>query len=130
MAEGESSLFDLELIKKRKLSEQEIGIVNAFSWGVQLATPEAAAEAALQLDYLCPPLEQRADAEDYLWMVWELMIDIAQSPDVKSEVHDGLMSILEDLVQGAKGDLNAWGVSASPIIQFSFTLVPTDIRHL
>lgn len=114
--ETENSLFDLELIKKRNLSEQDIEIVNAFSWGIQLATPEAAAEAAFQLDCLCPPLEQNEEAADYLWMVWDIMVDIAQSPDVKSEVHDGLVSIVQNLMQCAKGDLDIHLVSTSSIL--------------
>jgi hypothetical protein len=111
MAEIENSLFELELIKQRNLSEQETNILNAFASGIQPATPETANEAARQLDNCCPLLEQEKETNDYLWMVWEIMLDIARSPDVKSEVHDRLVSIVESLRQCANGDLNVWGVS-------------------
>jgi hypothetical protein len=48
-------------------------------------------------------------------MVWEIMLDIARSPDVTSEIHEGLVGILERLRQCAKGELNVWGVSINQI---------------
>ena len=109
----ESFLLDLELIRQNVLTEQETIILNVFARGIQPATVEAAAEAAHQLDVLCPPLEQECEAANvYLWNVWDIMITIARSPEVKSEVHVWLMSILDILRQCAKGNLDVYGVSA------------------
>ncbi len=114
MAGNETSLFQLELIRRRDLSAQETNILNALACGMQPATAEAAAEAARQLDSFFPPLEQVKEANDYLWAVWEVIIDIARSPDVMIQVHERLVSILENLRRCAKGDLNVWGVSIRP----------------
>jgi hypothetical protein len=105
MADNESSLFHLGLIRRRNLSEQETNILNAFAWGMQPATPETAAEAVRQLNDSCPPLAQEEEANNYLWQVWDIMMDIARSPDVTSEVHKRLVAILECLRQCAKGEL-------------------------
>jgi hypothetical protein len=52
MSENKSSLFHLELIRQRDLSEQEADIVSAFARGIYPATTETVLEAARQLDYL------------------------------------------------------------------------------
>lgn len=108
----EGSLLHLELIRQNTLTEQETIILNVFARGIQPATAEAAAEAAHQFDILCPPLEQEDEANDYLWMVWRIMITVARSPDVTNEVHIRLVSILDILRQFAKGNLDVHGVSA------------------
>lgn len=113
MAPNESNLFNLELVTKRDLSKQGTDILNAFSRGMQPATPETAAEAARRLDGLCPPLEQEQAAYDYLWMLWEIMLDVVRSPDATSEIHERFVAVLEDLRQCAKGTLDVWGVSAT-----------------
>jgi Protein of unknown function (DUF3632) len=48
-------------------------------------------------------------------MVWEIILDVATSPDVTSEIHEGLVGIPERLQQFAKGELNVWGVSIHQI---------------
>lgn len=113
MTGDENSLFNLKLIKRRDLGEQETKIINAFACGVQPATEESAAEAVRQLDSYCPPLEQYDEVGDYLWMVWEILMDIVQSPDVTGEVHDQLIVILGSLWQCAKGEVDVYGVSIS-----------------
>lgn len=111
MADNPSSLFHLELIRRRDTTEQEVNVLNLLARWMQPATPETAAGAAHQLDCSCPPLGQEQEANDYLWTVWEIIINIARSPDVASEVHEHLVNIMESLQQCAKGDLNVWGVS-------------------
>ncbi|RDL33086.1 uncharacterized protein BP5553_08525 [Venustampulla echinocandica] len=132
MAQNESSIFHLELIRQKNLSEQETNILYAFAYGMQPATPETAAGAAYQLDCLCPPLEQRHECNDYIWMVWSIMLNIARSPDVTSEVHMRLVSIVESLRQIAKGDLEfgihrrVWGdLPMLPICIDAFFSDPT-----
>ncbi|KAK3943111.1 hypothetical protein QBC46DRAFT_422266 [Diplogelasinospora grovesii] len=60
---------------------------------MQPATLETAAGAARQLDLACLacPLEHQQEAEDYLRMVWEVMVDVVRSPDVTSEIHERLI---------------------------------------
>ncbi|RFU28620.1 hypothetical protein B7463_g7724, partial [Scytalidium lignicola] len=108
MAENASSLFYLELIRQRDLSEQETNILNVFAHGMYPATLKTAEEAAYWLDCSCPPLEQgkETEVEGYFWMIWEIMLDITRSPDVSSEVHQRLIVVLRSLKQCAKGDLN------------------------
>ena len=110
MARNETSLFNFDLMRERELSEEETNVLHAFDSAVHPATPETAAEAALWLDYFCPPLDQEKDAHQYLWTVWDIMLSIAQSPDVTSQVHDCLLGVVENLRQCAKGELNVWGV--------------------
>ncbi|RFU25227.1 hypothetical protein B7463_g11119, partial [Scytalidium lignicola] len=78
---------------------------------MQAATPETVAEAAGELDDSCPPLEQKEETSDYLWLVWEIILDIARSSGVTNGIHKNLISILESLRQIAKGDLHVWGVT-------------------
>ncbi|OTA66132.1 hypothetical protein K449DRAFT_431607 [Hypoxylon sp. EC38] len=101
MAEHKNILFNLTLIKKRTLSPQKSDILNAFAC-------EDTENAAFQIDYYCPPLTEKEEAENYLWMVWDLLIDIISSPDVTSEIHEHFVSILQNLQQIGKGDLLVW----------------------
>ncbi|KAI1077797.1 hypothetical protein F5B20DRAFT_550415 [Whalleya microplaca] len=109
MADNESSLSHLVLLRRRQISEQGTNILNAFARGMQPATPETTAEAARQLDDCCPPLERKEEVHNYLWTVWEIMLDTARSPDVSDEIQERLVSILESLRLYAKGDLDVWG---------------------
>lgn len=127
MADSESSIFHLALVKQRTASEQEINILNAFACGMQPATPETAAEAARQLDDLCPPLEQAKETKDYLWMVWEILFDIAASHDVANEIHERLMNILQSLRLCAKGDVDVWGVSV-PLSSACTSVLANDLN--
>jgi hypothetical protein len=110
-ASNSTSLFQLELIRQRDPSELDTTILNAFTRGMEPATDEAAAEAASQLDESCPPLERVKEVRNYLRRVWDVMLDIARSPDVTSQIHKRLISILESLRQIAKGDLIVYSVS-------------------
>jgi hypothetical protein len=107
-----SSLFNLELIREGELSEGEWIILNIFAHGIQPAMPGVAAEAAQQFDILCPPLKHVHEANHYLWTLWKVMITIARSPDVTSEIHVRLVGILDILRQSAKGELDVHGVSS------------------
>ena len=66
------------------------------------ATPEAVTEVESQLDNFCPPLEQEKEAKKYLWMLWDIMLNIATSPDVTSEIQNDLVEILQSLRRIAK----------------------------
>ncbi|OTA92448.1 hypothetical protein M434DRAFT_324875 [Hypoxylon sp. CO27-5] len=101
MAEHKNPLFNLQLIRKRTLSPQKSDILNAFAC-------EDAENAASQIDYYCPPLTEKDEAENYLWMVWDLLIDIISSPDVTYEIQEHFISILQNLQQIGKGDLRVW----------------------
>ncbi|KAK3308016.1 uncharacterized protein B0T15DRAFT_94137 [Chaetomium strumarium] len=108
------SLAQLQLIKRRPLSEQESNVLNAFALAIPNLHAEpgasrasdAAIEAAHRLNSLCPSLDHKEDARDYLWRTWEIMLDIASSPEVEDNVHGRLLTILEELLQCAKGELD------------------------
>jgi hypothetical protein len=106
MAANANGLAQLELIQKRELSEQETNILQAFSLAMRPGVPDAAAEAARQLDALCPPLERDKEARDYIWSVWDIMFDIAASPDATDEVHFSLVAVLRELAQISRGHFN------------------------
>lgn len=110
MAGNESSLSQLELIRERDLSDGETNVLAAFDCAMHPARPETAAEVAQWLDYFCPPLEQEEEAQDYIWTIWETMLNVARSPDVTSEIHERLVSIVEHLRQCAKGEMDVYGV--------------------
>ena len=57
MTYNASGLEQLQLIKRRELSEQEIAILNAFALAMPPGALDAAVEAARWLDSLCPLLE-------------------------------------------------------------------------
>ncbi|EHL01948.1 hypothetical protein M7I_1896 [Glarea lozoyensis 74030] len=73
--------------------------------------PGVAAEAAHQFDILCPPLEQVHEANHYLYTLWNVMITIARSPDVTSDIHVQLVGILQILRQTSKGELDVYGMT-------------------
>ncbi|EPE34941.1 hypothetical protein GLAREA_10636 [Glarea lozoyensis ATCC 20868] len=107
----ESSLFDLELIKDMLKQPynlaQRLPMIRLFDQGVK--SEAAAVEAAQQLDAWCPPVDQTEEANDFLWNLWEVMLDIARSPEVTTEVHIGLIRILENLRPFARGMLSVYG---------------------
>ena len=104
---GATTLFDLELIKERKLSDQDRAILDALSGGPN-TTPW---DIAYQLDWLCPLLEEKKEAEYYFWRLWGIIADIARSPGVTDEIQEYLVLILRSLERQAKGDIIVWGVS-------------------
>ncbi|EPE27923.1 hypothetical protein GLAREA_04714 [Glarea lozoyensis ATCC 20868] len=105
----DSSLFDLESIRDGEYSEEEWTVLKIFAHGIQPAMPGVAAEAAHQFDILCPPLEQVHEANHYLYTLWNVMITIARSPDVTSDIHVQLVGILQILRQTSKGELDVYG---------------------
>jgi len=105
--QGPTSLFDLELIKERKLSDQDRAILDALSGGPN-TTPW---DIAYRLDWLCPLLEEKKEAEYYFWRLWGIIADIARSPGVTDEIQEYLVLILRSLERQAKGDIIVWGVS-------------------
>jgi hypothetical protein len=78
----------------------------------------------IQLNSLCPPLTQEEDAEAYIWVVWDMFLLIARSPDVACEVHVPLVNIIQLLENFAKGSVTIWGVKLSST-PFSRTLALT-----
>ena len=106
MADNEYShgLDKLELIRERDVSEEETTTINALALGT-------ADEAEQQLDILCPPLEEGNEAENYIWGMWGIIIDIARSPNVHEEIHERLVGILQHLKQYERGELKVYRVS-------------------
>jgi hypothetical protein len=108
MAENKPNLFNLEMVRQKKLSVNETTITATFSHGMRPTIPEAVTQVARQLGNFCPPLEQEKEAKKYLWMQWDIMLSIATSPDVTSEIQNDLVEILQSLRQIAKGKLAIW----------------------
>jgi hypothetical protein len=107
-----SGLFQLKSIQQRSFSEQETNILNLLGSVMYPATPETAMEAARQLDFFCPPLDPgNEEVEPYLWAIWEVMAEVAGSPEVTTEIHVWLVDIFQSLVLCAKGNVVVWGVS-------------------
>ncbi len=113
MADKENSLSQLERIRRRELSDQEREILNVFAHATRpgVLQADAAVEAARQLDALCSPLDQDKNAKDYIWAIWDIMLDVAGSPEVHDQVHHCLVSVLQELKLIAKGQLNRNRVS-------------------
>ncbi|KAK6065697.1 hypothetical protein SCUP234_12458 [Seiridium cupressi] len=101
MPELEGSIFQLESIRGKSLTPRKTDILNALAC-------ESANEAARRIDGHCPPLTETEDAADYLWDVWQVIVDIAMSPDATTEIYDHLVTILQGLTQVAKGELLVW----------------------
>jgi hypothetical protein len=120
----EGSIFELYAIKSRKLSDQQTKVLNVLASGIYPATSDTAAETVIQLNSLCPPLTQEEDAEAYIWVVWDMFLLIARSPDVACEVHVPLVNIIQLLENFAKGSVTIWGVKLSST-PFSRTLALT-----
>ncbi|KAF6820949.1 hypothetical protein CSOJ01_00384 [Colletotrichum sojae] len=89
----ENILLQLEVIKKRMpLTDEQLAIISAFGHAMQPATEETAAEAARRLDALIPPLDEEEEIGDWLYRTWDLMVDLAISPDSTRHIQERLMS--------------------------------------
>ncbi|KAH0432387.1 hypothetical protein CcaCcLH18_06467 [Colletotrichum camelliae] len=93
----------------RDITAEHIAVLKVFSRGISAATPEAAKEAARQLNDLCPPLNRTEDANNWMYMVWLVMLDIVADMGSRDAVQEGCVRILEELVQCAKGMMDVWG---------------------
>ncbi|KAF9873945.1 hypothetical protein CkaCkLH20_08679 [Colletotrichum karsti] len=112
-SQTESGLFNLEQIKSRpKFSEQDVFILNTLSYGVYSPSREAAEEVAYYLDGFCPPLEEQEAANNWLWNIWDILLDVARSPDTTAEIQERLISILQALQRCAKGETKVYGSEA------------------
>lgn len=112
--------FELEIKDKilqsydldgKDITPEHIAVLKVFARGISAATPEAAKEAARQLNDLCPPLNRTREANNWMYMVWLVMLDIVADIGSKDTVQEGCVRILEELVQCAKGTMDVWGVS-------------------
>ncbi|KAI8630914.1 hypothetical protein F5Y19DRAFT_474035 [Xylariaceae sp. FL1651] len=98
MAGHASPLYHLELIREKTRSSQESDILVAFAC-------HDVGKAVSRLGQCCPPLTEKEEAQDYLWMVWSVLTDIVKSPDVTSDMHEYFVYILQSLKQIEKGEL-------------------------
>ncbi|KAF4808981.1 hypothetical protein CGCSCA5_v011864 [Colletotrichum siamense] len=112
--------FELEIQDKilqsydldgKDITPEHIAVLKVFARGISAATPEAAKEAARQLNDLCPPLNRTGEANNWMYMVWLVVLDIVADIGSKDTVQEGCVRILEELVQCAKGMMDVWGVS-------------------
>ncbi|KAK1531288.1 hypothetical protein CPAR01_10937 [Colletotrichum paranaense] len=105
---AENILRQLDLLKKLDLSDIEVQILDILAYDVRATSWGTASEAAFYLDALCPPLEQRKEAEGYFYVIWGLVTDIATSHDVTKETQTHLVNTLSALQQCAKGEIDIW----------------------
>lgn len=100
MTSNSSHLFQLDLIREREISGREADIVNL--WSLAIAS-ESAAEAAGLIDRHCPPSEDTDQITEFVWMLWDIMLDIVSSPDVTSDIQESVVSVLFELVKIDRG---------------------------
>ncbi|KAK0371977.1 hypothetical protein CLIM01_10658 [Colletotrichum limetticola] len=96
---AENILRQLDLLKKLDLSDIEVQILDILAYDVRATSWETASEAAFYLDALCPPLEQRKEAEGYFYVIWSLVTDIETSHDVTKETQTHLVNTLPNAKQ-------------------------------
>ncbi|KAH0432385.1 hypothetical protein CcaCcLH18_06465 [Colletotrichum camelliae] len=90
-------VYRIGRFQNRDFSEQQHAIINALSIALRCdCCVDDRWEAAKKIDSLCPPSDQEENVEDWLWVLWEILIDIARfgedtavSPmcDVVSRLH-------------------------------------------
>lgn len=97
MTANNSQLFQLEAIRKRELSDDANAIVNIWSSAMAPSARESIIEAARQIDKRCPPIEDTEKTAEYVWMLWDIMLDIASSPDVTIQIQERLVSVVSEL---------------------------------
>lgn len=117
MAAFDNPLLRLKLVKERAakngFSEMEVAILHTFS----LADPN---EVAYEIDYYCPLLDEDiVKVEDYIWVVWDIMICITSSPDVTYEIQAHFIAVLRCLSGIAKGEFVPYTVRIRFIISHS-----------
>ncbi|EQB57463.1 hypothetical protein CGLO_02410 [Colletotrichum gloeosporioides Cg-14] len=93
----------------KDITQGHITVLKVIARGIAGTTPEAAKEAARQLNVLCPPLNQTGRANNWIYMVWLIMLDIVADIGSIDTVQECCVHILEELVQCAKGMMDVWG---------------------
>lgn len=109
MATNSSHLSQLQQIKERNFSENEASILTLWENSMDLATRGSATEAARKIDQSCPPFEESESSgqtAEFVWMLWDIMFDIASSPDVTTEVQQQLVSIVLELRKIDRGTVS------------------------
>lgn len=105
MAGHSTDLFQLQRIRESSLTEQQNSVLNALALAMPPATPDSIEISASGITEICPPLDQGTEVYTYVWMVWQLIFDVAQSPEVPVEVQQRLVRIIQILERMEKGIL-------------------------
>lgn len=113
MAANSSNLLQLKLIRERERLEHEADMINMWSHAITLALQGSAAEAACLIDQSCPPSEDTEQAAEFVWLLWDTMLDIACSPDGPRDFQDSLVSVLFELKKIDRGIVRLDLVGAS-----------------
>ena len=107
------TLFQLDYIMEMTLTPLQRQILTILSHSMQTELPDAPMETATMLDDLCPPTHASDDdMEGYLWNVWNLMVQIAISPNSTDSMQECLVKVIQCLATIAKGQVTIYGVSA------------------
>lgn len=103
MESNNSQLFLLSGNTSRQLSENETSILNLWANATALGTQETAAEVSRRIDGLCPSLDNNKQVQDFVWMLWDMMLLIARSPYVTSEIQERLIHVILELQKIDRG---------------------------
>lgn len=104
------ALLELTVIKERALRDYEPQILPIVAQGVATAAQGGAADAARQLDALCPALEPDDEAEDYIWSIWDIILNAVKSYETTPEIQQGIICVLHELQQITRGEVGLYGV--------------------
>lgn len=119
----EITLSQLEVWERMNMTESHHQILAILAHGINTATEEAAMETAIQLDALCPPRNQYSDAQEYMWTMWETMIEVSRSHKVPSDTQDGVIRILQALQRIAKANIALYGLCCSDVLPSCGTML-------
>ncbi|KAI8308216.1 hypothetical protein K4K61_002878 [Colletotrichum sp. SAR11_59] len=73
-----TTFYEIKKFRNRDFSKQQRRIIDALDLTLRPGGREAASEVAAEIDRLCPPKEEEDGVEDWLWMLWETVIDIVE----------------------------------------------------
>ncbi|KAF4808982.1 hypothetical protein CGCSCA5_v011866 [Colletotrichum siamense] len=106
------TVYRIKKFQNRDFSEQQRDIISALDLSLQRDVPDAAERAAEKIDSLCPPSDQKVEVQDWLWMLWETVIDVVRFGQCYAVGYyiDQMFAILVCLQKRAHGYVKIEGV--------------------
>ncbi|KAF4915737.1 hypothetical protein CGCF415_v001355 [Colletotrichum fructicola] len=84
MIPNSNPVYRIKRFQNRDFSEQQRAIIDVLATAVASIHTKSSEEAAAKIDSLCPPSDQEEEVKDWLWTLWEILIDIARFGDFRS----------------------------------------------
>ncbi|KAJ0377533.1 hypothetical protein COL26b_004240 [Colletotrichum chrysophilum] len=78
MIPNSNPVYRIKRFQNRDFSEQQRAIIDVLATAVASIHTKSSEEAAAKIDSLCPPSDQEEEVKDWLWTLWEILIDIAR----------------------------------------------------